>query len=145
MWQDELSRDVHAPPDAVWAVLADVERWPEWSPGGGQRIEVVGDDGSARAVGAGTRFRMFLPDDRVLHVDVVAFVPEREFTDVTEVNGITVRTEHLLEPHGEGTRITYRAVLTGDVPSQVLAETGAAALARVPDLVDALAERALSR
>jgi hypothetical protein len=46
---------VDAPPDSVWSVLADVERWPEWTPSVGS-AEFAGE-GPLR-VGAGVRLRL---------------------------------------------------------------------------------------
>ena len=32
MLQFQITVDIDAPADRVWAVMRDVERWPEWTP-----------------------------------------------------------------------------------------------------------------
>lgn len=43
------SREVNAPPDRIWAVIADHERWPDWFP----QVKKVTVTGAAEGVGGG--------------------------------------------------------------------------------------------
>jgi len=33
MWKSEFAAETAAPPEAVWRVLEDADRWPSWNPG----------------------------------------------------------------------------------------------------------------
>jgi len=104
----EATVEIAAPPERVWAVIADHERWPAWFPGV-SRVEITGGDGigldATRRVTlrGGTRF-----DERIIIWEpghafgftVVAMRP-RVFRSLNE--------RVTLDDLGDGrTRVTYR-------------------------------------
>lgn len=104
----ELHGDIDAPPDAVWSVVSDVTRIPEWSPVC-RRCEWVEE---------GTRFR---GDNKLNGVRwsrecvVTSSEPGREFGFATLFKGQeSTRWRYRLEPlDGGGTRVheAYEVVL----------------------------------
>jgi uncharacterized membrane protein len=99
---------VAAPPERVWEVLTEVERWPE-------RISTVDsverlDDGPLR-VGSRTRLQQpRLPEA----VWTVTDVDEgRSFTWESRSRGVAISAGHVVEPHGTTTRLTLSVSLSG--------------------------------
>lgn len=99
---------VNAPPEAVYTVVSDVTRTPEWSP------EVIRCRwiGGAEAAGVGARFKgrsksRFIRWTRTC--EVVAADPGREFAFRTlfdAVNKDSTTWRYTLEPHDGGTLLT---------------------------------------
>lgn len=136
MWTREFTADSPAGTDALFDVLADTARWPEWN-AGVRRIDIDGP------FAAGTSATMVLPDGSELPFTLAWVDPARGFEDVTEVPdaGVVVRVAHLLEARPDGgTRITYRCTVEG--PDEVGAEVGPAVSADFPDVIAALSTRA---
>jgi hypothetical protein len=114
--RDEVTRHVAATPDAVYALVADVTRTPEWSP------EVVGctwlDGATGPAVGARfaarNRRRWFTWTNRPV-VEVAD--PPREFAFTrTEPGGGSIRWHHRLRPDGDGTTVAHGYEVLAPVP-----------------------------
>jgi uncharacterized protein YndB with AHSA1/START domain len=104
--------DVEAPPDAVWTVIRDVTRMPEWSPEC-RRIFTVGSPRS----GAGTRFVGLNRRGWVMWPTlstVVRFEPEKAVAWRTRESAATWTYE--LEPTATGTRLTARRDLDAFSP-----------------------------
>ena len=104
--QSETSIEVAAPPDAVYAMVADVTRIPEWSP---ECHSVAWKDGSTRAepgaqfVGK-NKFGMWRWSTTCV---VEAAEPGRELTWSTVSMGRkNTRWSYRFEPAGGGTRVT---------------------------------------
>src|SRR4051812_24017944 len=94
-----------APPQAVWALLADVTHWTEW--GSWSKVEIEG--GGEQVVGA-----IRVLDKRPYHLRerVTAMEPGRrtsyELLDGMKVSGY--RSTVTLEPSGDGdTQITWHS------------------------------------
>jgi uncharacterized membrane protein len=94
--------EILAPPERVWAVLLDVERWPDWTPTvtSAKRL----DDGPL-AVGSQTKLvqpKLAPAIWRVTELD------ERKglFVWATSRPGITVMGSHLIERSANGSRLT---------------------------------------
>ncbi len=108
MWTYQTEIDVAAKPQTLWALFADVAGWPKWNAG----IETIDLRGP---FANGSEFTMKPPSVDGF-VTTLADVREgQSFTDVTVIDGTTVRVFHGLTPLGTGgTRVTYRAEVTGD-------------------------------
>ena len=124
-----------ARPEAVFAVLADPIRWPEWNDG----VSALEMDGP---FAAGTTAVMVLPDGDALPFTFTWVEQDKGFEDLTEVPdaGVSVRVRHELAPTDGGTLITYRCEVDG--PDDVAAEVGAAVSADFGEVIAALAARA---
>lgn len=109
-----ITADIPAAPDRVWSVLADVERWPEWTPSV-TRIRRL-DQG---ALAVGTRVRIHQP--RLLPAIwwIVELAEGRRFTWVTGGLGVRAIAEHGVEPVERGSRVTLSVRFEGLLASLV--------------------------
>ncbi len=89
---------IDAPPDLVWAVLVDVERWPEWTPTMTSVVRV--DDGPFHL---GSTAKIKQPGQPESLWTVTAFVPGQAFTWGTGRTGLQLLARHELLASGAGT------------------------------------------
>ena len=105
----EAKADSSAPPDAVFAVLADHERWPEWFPSV-RKVTVIGEPS-----GVGARRRVTVPGSTVEEEFIVWEPGARwSFTGLTAKPRFTrsLVEDCRLEPlDNGGTAITYTMYL----------------------------------
>jgi uncharacterized membrane protein len=105
----ETTIEIPAPPSRVWAVMSDIERWPEWTPSitSVQRL----DDGPIRI---GSRARVKQPKLASSVFEIIAWNPERGFDWVTKSPGIKGLGRHLIAPTaGGGSRVTLSVTFSG--------------------------------
>ena len=98
----ERSIDIAAPPDTVWSVMADAERWHEWTPSV-RSIRLLD-----RPLKVGSRALIRQPKFPPAMWKVVALEPGRSFTWVTGAPGLKAFGQHSVEPSGTGSRATLR-------------------------------------
>lgn len=131
-----------APPSAVFAVLADHERWPEWF-GAVRRVEVLGP-----ATGVGARRRVHIPGARFEEVFLAWDEGERWSFTVTGARPRIFRAlveDCRLRPAGDGTAIEYRMCFEPYAWSAPVMRLVAGQMRRqLQASVDALAQRAAS-
>ncbi|HEX7309516.1 SRPBCC family protein [Lentzea sp.] len=99
---------IAAPPERVWAVVSDVERWPEHIPTVDEAERL--DQGPLR-VGSRTRLKQPRLAESVL--TVTELTDGTSFTWVSTSSGVTVTAGHVVEPHAEGSRLTLTLTMTG--------------------------------
>lgn len=102
----ERSRTIHATPDAVWAVVGDMTRMPEWSEEL-ESIDVI--DGDGRSPGSRLRGNNRRDERRWSMTCVVdTFTEGRELAFHTENEAGEARTRwwYRLEPCEDGTVVT---------------------------------------
>jgi uncharacterized membrane protein len=100
--------NIDAPPDQVFAVLCDVEHWPEWTPTvtSVQRL----DDGPF-AVGSSARIRQ--PKLRPAVWTVTDLQDGRHFTWVSGAPGLRMKAGHGVTPDGAGCRVELSFEMSG--------------------------------
>ena len=89
----EIRVEIAAPPDRIWSVLADIDRWPEWDPvvTSLQRLD-------AGAFGAGSRARVTQPRLPKNVWQVTQFQPGSAFVWETKSPGARTIAEHWIIP-----------------------------------------------
>lgn len=125
-YEFEHSETTTAPPEAVWALWSDVDRWLEWD-SSLERIELAGQ------FQAGTTGTMVLPGQPPIGFTITDVQPGRGFTDETEVPGGVLRFEHSLETAENRTRVTHRVEIEG--PAEMASKLGPMITADTPEAV----------
>ena len=99
----EFSRtiEIAAPPERVWAVMSDVERWHEWTPSitSITRLDDV-------PFGVGSRVVIRQPKLPVNHSRVTELEANRGFTWVSRSPGVVATARHVIVPSAAGSRVT---------------------------------------
>jgi hypothetical protein len=110
--QFSIMIEVDAPPEVVFAVLSEVEHWPEWTPTV-TRVERLGNADAALAVGS--RLRIVQPKVPPAEWTVTALKPGRGFRLFSRSPGATVEANHWAEPTGAGhrSRVTLSVTFAG--------------------------------
>ena len=95
--------EIDAPPEVVWEVWTDVERWPEWTDGV-SHVELLPDedseDGESLAVGRRVRIRQ--PKFPTAVWQVTSVEPGRLFEWVSSTPGARVTGRHKVESRVDG-------------------------------------------
>ena len=104
----QVSVEIAAPPDRVWPVMSDVERWPEWTP---SVSKVKRLDHGPFAIGS--RALIHQPKFPPALWKVSAIEPGRSFTWVSTAPGLRVVGHHAVEPTATGSRATLTLELHG--------------------------------
>jgi uncharacterized protein YndB with AHSA1/START domain len=105
-----ITIDIKAPPQRVWAVLTDIEGWPEWTP---SVTSVERLDSGPLAPGSRARLRQ--PKLRPAIWQVTKIEKGSSFTWTTRSPGLTVTAHHLVEPgkKGSASRVTLTLEFAG--------------------------------
>ncbi|MBD3924416.1 SRPBCC family protein [Nocardioides cavernae] len=99
---------IDAPPERVWGLLVDVERWPE-------RIPTVDSverlDEGPLTVGSRTRLRQPKLPEAVW--TVTELDEGRSFVWESRSPGVSITASHLVEPQAGATRLTLAVTISG--------------------------------
>ena len=96
--QYETSIDIHADPQSIWAVMTDVERWPEWT-ASVVRVERL----SSEPFGVGSRVAIKQPRLMKVVWTVTDLEPVVSFKWKATAPGLTTVGSHQLAPSPAGT------------------------------------------
>jgi uncharacterized membrane protein len=94
---NEDSIEIAAPPQLVWDVFSDVERWPEWT---ASVTSLTGQDGPVLAVGK--RFAIKQPGMQKLVWEVTEIDPGSSWTWVQRSPGVLVTARHYVSAQPGG-------------------------------------------
>ena len=100
--------NIDAPPAKVFAVLRDVERWPEWT---ASMTSVQRLDQGPFTIGSSARVRQ--PKLRAAVWQVTEFEENRNFTWVAHSPGLCMTAGHLIEGQDGGCRVLLSFELSG--------------------------------
>jgi uncharacterized protein YndB with AHSA1/START domain len=104
----EITVDIDAPPERVWDVMVDVEKWPEWTPSMSSVKRL--DPGELRV---GSRARIKQPGLAPNTMTVTHLERDKTFTWATRAPGLLVTATHTVEPRGKGSQVILSVTFDG--------------------------------
>jgi hypothetical protein len=104
----QITIDIQAPPDRVWAVLCDIQHWSEWTP---TVISVRALDAGPLAVGNGALVRQ--PRLLPARWQITELEEGRSFNWITRGPGLLVTACHSIEDAAGGSRATLSLDFSG--------------------------------
>lgn len=119
--QYEVSIEIAAPPETVWAPLADVRRWPEWTP---TMTSVEPLDGELQV---GRRFRLKQPKTPSSVWQVAELQYGESFVWTTRIAGGRMVAGHMVLPSrvtASGSTLTLDIEYTGGMSGLLTAFIG---------------------
>jgi hypothetical protein len=108
MRQFHVIREINATPERVWRIMADIERWPEWTE---SISKIEPQDDAVFAVGS--RIRVFQPKLRPALFTITAWEPNRGFTWTSKTMGLQVEGRHEIEATSSGSKVTLTLKFVG--------------------------------
>jgi hypothetical protein len=102
------SIDINASPRVVWNILADVERWPSWTPTMTSVMKLT-----PGPLAKGMKARISQPKLPVAVWRVTEIHEGRDFTWVSTSPGIRVTARHLIQSTPTGARVTVSIRMSG--------------------------------
>jgi uncharacterized protein YndB with AHSA1/START domain len=109
--RNETSISIAASPERVWAVMTDIERWPEWTATVAQAKRV--DSGDFRV---GSKARLKQPRIPTLTWTVTALEEGRWFEWRTRAPGVSTVAGHRILQEGTGSLVTLWVEQNGLLP-----------------------------
>lgn len=104
----KVAVSIDAPPQKVFGVLCDVERWPEWTP---TMISVQRLDSGPFTVGSSARTQQ--PKLRPTVWKVTELEDNRNFTWVAAAFGLRMTAGHAVRPEGTGSHVELSFEIAG--------------------------------
>ena len=99
---------IAALPERVWAVVVDVERWPERIP----TVDAV-ERLDAGPLTVGSRTRLQQPRLPTAVWTVTELADGSSYTWESSSPGVTVTASHVVDPHPDGSRLTLALTVSG--------------------------------
>jgi hypothetical protein len=132
MWAHEYAAETAASPEAVWAVLRDLDQWPRWD----TSMERVARQGP---FAVGTRVAMTPVGQEPIVSTIVAITEPVYYADRTDLGPVTLEFSHTLTRLASGgTLITHRLEITGDGAAELGPQLGPEITADFPEAMDGL-------
>ena len=103
-----ISTTIDAPGERVWAVLVDVERWPEWT-ASVSRVELL----TGAPLGLSGRVRIDQPKLRPAVWTVTLWQPGQRFVWESANPGVRVVAEHAIATRAGGCTVTLAVQFNG--------------------------------
>jgi hypothetical protein len=137
-WETTSGLEAGVPAAAVWErAYADARAWPVWS----EEIKRAELDGP---LALGARARIVFGTGLRLKFEVVEFEAGRLFTDEARLPGARMGHRHMVEPAGDGSRLTNTIYIEGPLAWLWRRVMGPRAARSLPEAQEAVAALALS-